>query len=265
MRWIYTAAAVLTGVAALAMSWWSIYTVGRHLDIPVVLAGGLSSVFDLAALVLVGLSQQYAATRHAGSGAGPRLALLLMLAGSVFLNVRHAQISGAGATGMVAYAAPAVVAVLLVELHLRFANHQTRHDLGRVAPTLPVLGGWAVVLYPGRSLRVIRTVVAARLDDIAASVGPPPPVKAAAELVDRESLDTTTTIGGVIDVPAEPEPEPAPAPPPTPQPAAPPPPPAPPPPVAPPVRLAPAHGAANPWAADAVERTGAIRVVSADN
>jgi len=89
MRWIYRLAAMLTGAAALGVSWWSLYELGTALGIPSVLAGGLSAVFDLAALTCVGLAERYAATPD--SGAGPRFALLLMLAGSVYLNVRHAE------------------------------------------------------------------------------------------------------------------------------------------------------------------------------
>jgi len=51
----------------------------------------------------------------------------------------------------VAYAAPAVIACLLLELHLRYSNRETRQRLGRVAPALPVLGAAAVALYPWRS------------------------------------------------------------------------------------------------------------------
>jgi hypothetical protein len=241
MRYIYTVAAVLTGAAALAMSWWSIYSLGRYLGIPVLLAASLSSVFDLAAIVLVGLSERYAAAPHAGSGAGPRLSLLLMLAGSIFLNIRHAQISGAGVTGMVAYAAPAVVAVLLVELHLRYANRETRYALGRVAPALPVLGGWAILLYPFRSLGVIRTVVQARLDRIAEEATPSP-LTVNAELVPNPPVVEDQT---VPSAPQQKTPEPAPA----------------------WVRRAPARApdTQNMLGADAINNTGAFRVVTTED
>lgn len=181
MRWVYRLAAVLTGAAALGVSWWSLYELGVALGIPSVLAGGLSAVFDLAALTCVGLAERYAATPD--SGAGPRLALMLMLAGSVYLNVRHAELTlGADwITGAVAYAMPAVIACLLLELHLRFANREQRRALGRVAPSLPVLGGWAFVMFPIRSVQVLRSHVRVRLDEVANEAVAP--ILATAEVV----------------------------------------------------------------------------------
>jgi hypothetical protein len=186
VRRVYALAALMTGVAALSVSWWSLYSVALLVHTPAVLAAGLSSVFDLAALVAVGLAERYAESEIAGSGAGPRLALLGMLGGSIYLNAQHAELTHVGMVGAVAYAAPAAVAVVLVELHLRYANRAQRHNLGRVAPAMPVLGAAAWIFHPLYSLRVLSRTARCRLvelDPLLQLPDPSGPVRALGEVI----------------------------------------------------------------------------------
>jgi hypothetical protein len=136
---------------------------------------------------VVGLCQRYATSPD--SGAGPRVFLTLLMGGSVYLNITHAVISGYGTAAQVLYASPAVVACLLFELDQRFRNREQRRALGRVAPSLPVLGGWAFVMFPWRSVQVLRAHVRMRLDEVASQAVAP--VHAAAEVI-RTPIDGPT-------------------------------------------------------------------------
>jgi hypothetical protein len=184
-------------MCALAVSWWSLWSVGQLVGIPSVLAGGLSAVFDLAALCLVGLAQRYANSPTAGSGGGPRLALMLMLAGSIYLNVEHARMAHVGVTGAIAYSAPAAVACLLLELHLRYDNAEHRRALGRIAAPLPVLGGWAYVFFPARAIGTHKMAVAGRIDAVRAELAAArPPVRAT--ITTATAVDTTSTLDTTV-------------------------------------------------------------------
>lgn len=176
MQRVYGAAAVLTGAAALAVSWWSLYSLGILIGIPAPLAAGLSLVFDLAALTCVGLAERVATSPIGGSALGPRIALAVMLLTSVYLNVRHAELTlGAGwITGAVAYAMPAVVAAVLLELHLKFRHREVRQGLGRLAPALPTVGWAAALLFPRTSVRTVRRYARAHLARLDAAVDLPP-------------------------------------------------------------------------------------------
>lgn len=137
-------------VMALGISWWSLFDLARVFGVPVVLAAGVSVVFDAAALVCAKLSHQYSLSPD--SGAGPRLTMLALVAGSVYLNWNHAQLSGFGTEAAVMYAAPAVVAVLLFELESGWRSREGRRARGRVAEPLPALGRWGWLLHPWQSV-----------------------------------------------------------------------------------------------------------------
>jgi len=152
---------------ALAVSWWSLYGLARHYGVPVVLAAGVSLVFDAAALVAADLAHRYACSPY--SGAGPRLTMIALLGGSVYLNWTHAaQLAHYGTPGAVIFAAPAAVALVLFELERGWATREARHARGRVAPPLPVLGRWSWLLHTGRSIRTIWLVTGAHVDSIRA-------------------------------------------------------------------------------------------------
>lgn len=162
---LYRPAWVTVLTVALAMSWWSLYVVATHYGVPPVLAAGVSAIFDGAALICANLAHRYATSPH--SGAGPRVALVGLLAGSVYLNVHHAQLETYGLPAQVMFAGPAVVAVALFELEQAWRNRAHRLAAGRIAPSLPVVGRWGWLFYPGRSLGVLRKVTRHRLESLA--------------------------------------------------------------------------------------------------
>jgi len=157
---------VVVAGMALALSWWSLFQLAVGFGVPVMLAAGVSLVFDAAALVCAGLAHRYALSPD--SGAGPRFTMLALLAGSVYLNWTHAELTGYGTPAAVMFAAPAAVAVILFELETGWVNRTGRRDRGRVAPALPVLGRWSWLFHPIRSLRTLWLVTAAQADAVRA-------------------------------------------------------------------------------------------------
>jgi hypothetical protein len=151
--------------AALALSWWSLFSLARSFGVPDPLAAGVSLVFDAAALICANLAHRYAMSPH--SGAGPRLTMLALMAGSIYLNWQHAMMptqdhpEGYGTAAAIMFAAPAVVGVVLFELETGWASRVARDQRGRVAPSLPVIGRWGWIFHPVRSVVTIWKVTAA--------------------------------------------------------------------------------------------------------
>lgn len=192
MNALYRPAWFTVLTVALAMSWWSLFVVATHYQVPPVLAAGVSAIFDGAALICANLAHRYATSPH--SGAGPRWALIALLGGSVYLNVHHAQLEGWGLPAQVMFSGPAVVAVLLFELEQSWRNREHRLAAGRIAPSLPVVGRWGWLFYPLRSLGVLRKVTAHRLATLAVEY---------VTGVDRPDQVTATATATVTDTPAD--------------------------------------------------------------
>jgi Protein of unknown function (DUF2637) len=157
---------VIVAGMALLLSWWSLFTLARGYGVPVLLAVGVSLVFDAAALICAGLAHRYALSPD--SGAGPRVTLLGLLTGSAYLNWTHADLSGYGTPAAVMFAAPAAVAVVLFELETAWVNRAGLRERGRMAAPLPVLGRWAWLFHPGRAFRTVWLVTAAQADAVRA-------------------------------------------------------------------------------------------------
>jgi hypothetical protein len=155
-RWSWVAVLVV----ALGISWWSLFALALMVGIPTVLAAGLSVVFDAAALVCARLAHRYSVSPD--SGAGPRVVMLGLVAGSVYLNWNHAVVSGYGTVAAVMFAAPAVVAVLLFELESGWRSRTARRARGRVSEPLPVIGRWGWLFHPVQSVVTVWRVSSAR-------------------------------------------------------------------------------------------------------
>ncbi|PPK65267.1 DUF2637 domain-containing protein [Actinokineospora auranticolor] len=153
LRWVATAAWLVVVVVALGISWWSLFDYARSFAIPTPLAATVSLVFDAAALIVAGLAQRYASS--AGSGAGPRLMMLVLLAGSIYLNWEHAASKGYGVQASIMFAAPAAIGIVLFELQMAWRSRVVRRARGRVAPPLPVIGAWRWVLHPVQNLMTL--------------------------------------------------------------------------------------------------------------
>ncbi|WP_018680307.1 DUF2637 domain-containing protein [Actinokineospora enzanensis] len=153
LRWVATAAWLVVVAAALGISWWSLFDYARTFAIPTPLAATVSLVFDAAALIVAGLAQRYASSPD--SGAGPRLTMLVLLAGSIYLNWEHAASKGYGVQASIMFAAPAAIGIVLFELQMAWRSRAARRARGRVAPPLPVIGAWRWVLHPVQNLMTL--------------------------------------------------------------------------------------------------------------
>jgi hypothetical protein len=165
-KWIERAinqfAWLIVVVAALSLSGWSLFFVGRHYGLPVSLAVIVSAAFDGSAIVCAELALRYA--RSAGdSGLAPRIVVFIMAGLSAYLNSQHATLAHDPSAARILYAVPPIVAVVVFELHSRFERKAALKRAGRVAQSLPVFGKWAWVLFPIRTLGTVRRLVAFRV------------------------------------------------------------------------------------------------------
>ncbi|RLK53742.1 DUF2637 domain-containing protein [Actinokineospora cianjurensis] len=160
LSWSANMAWIVVLVAAMGISWWSLFEYARAFSIPTPLAAVVSLVFDASALIVAGLAHRYALSPY--SGAGPRFALLALLAGSVYLNWEHAAGKGYGIEASIMFAAPAAVGILLFELHIGWHSRSERRARGRVARSLPVIGAWGWFLHPLQSVTTLWRVTHAR-------------------------------------------------------------------------------------------------------
>ncbi|WP_026316697.1 DUF2637 domain-containing protein [Actinokineospora enzanensis] len=160
LSWSANMAWIVVLVAAMGISWWSLFEYARAFSIPTPLAAVVSLVFDASALIVAGLAHRYALSPY--SGAGPRFALLALLAGSVYLNWEHAAGKGYGIEASIMFAAPAAVGILLFELHIGWHSRSERRARGRVARSLPVIGAWGWFLHPLQSVTTLWQVTHAR-------------------------------------------------------------------------------------------------------
>jgi hypothetical protein len=154
-------------VPALGMSCWSLFYVARSWGVPPWIAVGVSACFDGLAIVAADLALRYART-HGDSGLGARLTMLAAMAVSAYLNSQHAAIVGAPWPARVLYAGPPVAACLAFELSMRYQRRGALRAAGRVAPAMPVFGRAAWALFPVRTTRALRAVVARKIERVEA-------------------------------------------------------------------------------------------------
>jgi len=159
----------LVVLAALAISWWSLYTLAHtQYGMPSYLAAVVSTVYDGGALVLADLSQRYA--RSQDSGAGPRFLMLALIGVSAWLNYRHATMLHYSLPGQVMFSSPPVVAGALFEIEQRFTHREALRAFGRVAPALPAFGRYAWLLHPARTAHRVWLITASRVDSVPVTV-----------------------------------------------------------------------------------------------
>lgn len=162
---------------ALATSAWSLFETATHNGVPVVLACGVSAIFDGSAVLAATIAHRYASSPY--SGAGPRLFLVALLSLSVLLNVTHAREAGYGLAAAVLFAAPSVIAVVLHEIDRAWTAREVRRAAGH-AP-LPRLGMAVWARFPRRSFEALSRELSDRLDALA-----PPAVGTAPERPEPE-------------------------------------------------------------------------------
>lgn len=151
-------------IVALALSWWSLYSLAvTFYDVPQILAIGVSAAFDGAALFVADLASKYARTED--SGLATKLATYLFVGASVYLNVEHAILLNYGIPGMVLFGAPPVIAGILFELYLRFIHRTEMRANGLVPKRMPVFGKLSWMMFPGKTLKGFRSVIFFRLNE----------------------------------------------------------------------------------------------------
>lgn len=150
-------------IAALSLSFWSLYFVGRKYGLPIELAVLISLTFDGAAIASANLALKYARSGN-DSGLAPRMAVFILAGASAYLNSQHAILIHAPTAAIVLYACPPIVAVMIFELQSRYERRNALRKAGRVAKVLPVFGRWAWILFPLRSLKMMRGIILRRLN-----------------------------------------------------------------------------------------------------
>lgn len=153
---------IVVVVSALTLSAWSLYWVGRKYGLPMPLAIIVSAAFDGAAIACADLALKYART-NGDSGLGPRMMVFLLAGTSAYLNVQHAVLTHDPFAARILYAMPPITAVTLFEFHSRYERRGALRRAGRIAGKLPLIDRWAWVLFPARTLGVVRAIVDHRL------------------------------------------------------------------------------------------------------
>lgn len=152
-------AAVL--IIALAISWWSLFTLALSFGMPVLLAVGVSVAFDGAALFFAGMTNKYALADD--NGFFPKTATYLMIGLSVVLNVMHAVQLALPMSGIIMFGAASAIAGLIFEVHLRYVHRQALKEKGRVLDKLPLTGLLAFLVHPVVTFRVVNKSIKKRL------------------------------------------------------------------------------------------------------
>lgn len=153
---------------ALAISWWSLFTLAISFGMPTILAIAVSAAFDGAALFFAGMTHKYALSDD--NGVFPKTATHLMVLVSMVLNIMHAFNLGLGVSGMIMFGASSFVAGLIFEVYLRYVHRQTLKKNGRVLDKLPLTGLLAMLVHPLITFRVQNKALKKRLYDAAVTV-----------------------------------------------------------------------------------------------
>jgi Protein of unknown function (DUF2637) len=156
--------AVLTPV--LAVSAYSLFWVGRHLGMPPWIAVAVSTCFDGVALTAANYSLRYAEERMGGSF--PRAVVRIFAGVGAYVQTLHATLAHEPAGSWVLWASLPFSAVIVYEIHLRWARRKALAAAGFLFPEpLPSFGVVTWVLFPFATLRVTRTIVEARRTAVA--------------------------------------------------------------------------------------------------
>lgn len=153
---------------ALAISWWSLFTLAISFGMPTILAIAVSAAFDGAALFFAGMTHKYALSDD--NGVFPKTATHLMVLISMVLNIMHAFNLGLGVSGMIMFGAASFVAGLIFEVYLRYVHRQTLKKNGRVLDKLPLTGLLAMFVHPVITFRVHNKALRKRLQLASVSV-----------------------------------------------------------------------------------------------
>ncbi|AEW94624.1 MULTISPECIES: hypothetical protein [Streptomycetaceae] len=160
----------LISVAAIATTGWSLAAVARHYGAPWYIAVAAPAVYDGAAYACLHLASVAAAAGRSAIGA--RLAALCMATVSVYLNRFHADLIRGGLPATALFAAPTVALLLVSELSWAGPRAEARSEQPF---RLPVFGGWAWLLAPGRASSAVKDRALAHIEGSAPAHRPDAP------------------------------------------------------------------------------------------
>ena len=132
-------------LAAAAMADWSLYVVAHGIyGVPKAIAVLVAAVFDGTALLCLQLASD--AVREGRSAAGPRLAAVVLLGVSVYLNVTHAVHDRDGLPAAILFASPTAALLVASDLSWAATRAEVRAARGEAPYRLPVFGIWGWML-----------------------------------------------------------------------------------------------------------------------
>jgi hypothetical protein len=139
----------IVALAALIFSAWSLYVVARHWGVPPGIAAVTSVTFDGGAVLAADYSLRHIHARTRGRKLA-RMSMFGFAATSVYLNAQHAALEHSPPAAAVLFAAPAVIALLLLEIHARFRQSFAR-PRANAYPELPPIRMFSWLLHPADS------------------------------------------------------------------------------------------------------------------
>jgi Protein of unknown function (DUF2637) len=148
-------------VPILGVSAYSFFYVGRHFGVPWYIAAAISTCFDGVALLAADYSVKYA--QEGLSGSVPRAVVRLFAVVGAFLQTFHARLGHEPPGGWVLWASLPIGAVLVYEIHLRWARRTALARAGATYPApLPSFGLMTWLLFPLTTLSKLRLIVERR-------------------------------------------------------------------------------------------------------
>lgn len=156
-------------LAAAAMADWSLYVVAHGMyGVPKAIAVLVAAVFDGTALLCLQLASD--AVREGRSAAGPRLAALVLLGVSVYLNITHARHDHGGLPAALLFASPTAALLVSSDLSWAATRARVRADRGEHPYRLPVFGGWGWLLARAEAWKATKAGAVAHVEHGGAAV-----------------------------------------------------------------------------------------------
>lgn len=149
---------LLVVVPAVGISTWSLgWLAYKEGGLPIFLAAGVSACFDGGAIAAFYISLQWQ-RKYQSSGMSAQLAALLFAGSSFYLNWNHGVIMGYPPAVRYLLAMPSVVALITLELWLRYKHRAVFRPVPK-----PELMAW--ILFPRQSFANLRTAYRNRLEE----------------------------------------------------------------------------------------------------
>ncbi len=157
----------------LAVSAFSMFWIARSFGIPPWIAFALSTCFDGVVLLAADYGLKYA--QAGASGALPRAVVVVWAGIAAYVQTFHARLAHEPAGSWVLWASLPVAAVLIYEIHMRWAKRKGLAAAGRPYPApLPAFGLATWVMFPIKSWFGMRAIVGKRREAIERAVAERP-------------------------------------------------------------------------------------------